>query len=172
MENWDMVFDQVIAELEVMDPEILAGGIVFYAGLLAAIAAITVIRYLMIAIGYSRMYRKAGVSGWKAFIPVYHTYNNYKISWNGKVFFLYLAMNILTSVLGGSEQLLLSLIGAAAGITLIVVAVKQNVKMAKIFGKGTGTGILLILFPGITSLVLGFGKAAFLGASEQAAIAE
>ena len=172
MENWDAVFDQLIAEIEVMDPEILAGGIVFYAGLLAAIVAITVIRYLMIAIGYSRMYRKAGVAGWKAFIPVYNTYNNYKISWSGKFFFLYLVLHILTSALGSSEQLLLSLIAAAAGITLIVIAVKQNIKMANIFGKGAGTAILLILFPGITALVLGFGKAEFLGAAENTDIAE
>ena len=118
------------------------------------------------------MYRKAGVAGWKAFIPIYHTYNNYKLSWNGNFFFLYMAMYILTTVLGSNEQLLLSLIAAAAGIALIVIAVKQNVKMAKLFGKGTGTAILLILFPGITSLVLGFGKAEFLGAAENTDIAE
>ena len=172
MENTDYIFNQIIAEIEAMDPEILTGGILFFTGLLVALVAFTVIRYLMIAIGYSRMYRKAGVAGWKAFIPIYHTYNNYKLSWNGKFFFLYMAMYILTTVLGSSEQLLLSLIAAAAGIALIVIAVKQNVKMAKLFGKGTGTAILLILFPGITSLVLGFGKAEFLGAAENTDIAE
>lgn len=172
MENWDIAFEQLIAELEAMDPELLAGGIVFYTGLFAVIIAATLIRYLLIAIGHSRMYRKAGVAGWKAFIPVYHTYNNFKISWNVKFFFLYLVMYFLTYTVGGSEQLLLSLIGAASGIALIVIAVKQNVKMAKVFGKGTGTAILLILFPAITSLVLGFGKAQFQGAAENTAIAE
>ena len=171
MENWDLMFDELIAAIEAMDPEILAGGILFYTGLFAAIVAITVIHYLLIAIGYCGMYRKAGVAGWKAFIPIYHTYNNYKISWNSKFFFLYVALYILTSALGGSEQFLLSMIAAAAAITLIVIIVKQNAKMAKLFGKGTGTTILLILFPGITSLVLGFGKAKFLGTAEYTDIA-
>ena len=166
MENMDVFIEELITMIEAMDPEILAGGIVFFTGLFAIVAAATAMRYLMIAIGYSRMYRKAGVAGWKAFIPVYHSYNNYKISWNGKMFFLYLALYILATVLGTSEQLLVSLIGAAAGIALIVIAVKQNVKMAKCFGKGTGTAILLILFPGITALVLGLGKAEYTAIAE------
>ena len=166
MENMDVFFDELIAAIESADPEAVAGTIVIFAGFLAVFAAIALIRYLMMAIGYSRMYRKANVAGWKAFIPVYNTYNNFKISWNGKFFFLYLVLYIATYLVGGSEQLLLSLIGAAVGIALIVVAVKQNVKMAKCFGKGAGTAILLILFPGITSLVLGFGKAEYTAIAE------
>lgn len=172
MDNFILFFEKLVAMIDGMDPEILAGGIIFYAVVLAAIVAITMIRYTIIGIGYSEMYRKAGVAGWKAFIPIYHTYCNYKISWNGKFFFLYLTLYILTHALGNSEPLLLSLIAAAAGISLIVLAVKQNVKMAKRFGKGIGTAILLILFPGITSLVLGLGKAEFLGGAENTNIAE
>ena len=81
-----------IATLEAMDPEILAGGLILVAGIFAAIMALGVIRYLLTAIGYSKMYRKAGEAGWKAFIPVYNTYNNYKISWTGKFFFLSAAL--------------------------------------------------------------------------------
>ena len=44
-----------------------------------------------------------------------------------------------------------------------MVDAKQNIKMAKLFGKGTGTGIALVFFPGITSLILGLGKAEFTG---------
>jgi hypothetical protein len=122
-----------------------------------------VIRYLLTAIGYSKMFRKAGVAPWKAFIPVYNTYNNYKLSWNGKMFFLSAALYILLTVLGGAEALALQLAAGAAGIALIVVMVKQNVKMANLFGKGNGTGIALMFFPGITSLILGLGKAEFQG---------
>ena len=159
----DIMINEMTAAIEAMDPEILAGGILFVAGLFAAMIAITVIRYLLKGIGYSKMYRKAGDAPWKAFIPVYNTYNNYKISWNGKMFFLSAALYILMSVLGGAEALAVQLAAAAAGIALIVVVVKQNVKMAKLFGKGTGTGIALMFFPGITSLILGLGKAEFQG---------
>ena len=155
------MINEMMTAIEAMDPEILAGGLLAVVGIFAAIFSIGVIRYLLTAIGYSKMYRKAGEAPWKAFIPVYNEYNNYKISWNGKMFFLFAALYILMSLLGGTEVLAVQLAAAAASIALIVVAVKQNVKMAKLFGKGAGTGIALMLFPGITSLILGLGKAEF-----------
>ena len=161
-----MMINEMMATLEAMDPEILAGGLLFVAGIFAAIMALGVIRYLLTAIGYSKMYRKAGEAPWKAFIPVYNAYNNYKISWNGKMFFLSAALYILVTALTNSAMLAAQLAVIAAGIALIVVTVKQNVKMAKLFGKGTGTGIALIFFPGITSLILGLGKAEFKAIAE------
>ena len=156
-----MMTNELITAVEAMDPEILGGAVLGIFAIFAISVIITVIRYLLQAIGYSKMYHKAGEAPWKAFIPVYNTYNNYKISWNGKMFFLSAALYILLSVLGGAEALAVQLAAAAAGIALIVVTVKQNVKMAKLFGKGTGTGIALMFFPGITSLILGLGKAEF-----------
>ena len=161
MMTTEMLTNELITAIEAMDPEVLAGGLLILAGIFAAMFALTVIRYLLTAIGYSKMYRKADIAPWKAFIPVYHTYNNYKLSWNGKMFFLAAALYILLSVLGGAEALAIQLAVIAAGIALMVVTVKQNIKMAKLFGKGTGTGIALIFFPGITSLILGLGKAEF-----------
>ena len=161
MENTDIMFNELIKAIESMDPEILAGTIVMFAGFFVVLAAIAVIRYLMIAIGYSKMYRKAGEAGWKAFIPVFNTYTNYKISWAGKFFFLSAALYILLTLFNGSDMLALQLAAIAAGIAQIVVVIKQNIKMAKLFGKGTGTGIALMIFPGITSLILGLGKAEY-----------
>ena len=166
MMTTEMMTNELITAIEAMEPEVLAGGLLILAGIFAAIFALTVIRYLLIAIGYSKMYRKADIAPWKAFIPVYHTYNNYKLSWNGKMFFLAAALYILLSVLGGAEALAIQLAVIAAGIALMVVTVKQNIKMAKLFGKGTGTGIALIFFPGITSLILGLGKAEFNAVAE------
>ena len=153
--------EELTAALEAMDPEVLAGGLLILAGIFAAMFALTVIRYLLTAIGYSKMYRKADIAPWKAFIPVYNSYNNYKLSWNGKMFFLAAALYILVNALSGAEALAAQLAVAAAGIALIVVTIKQNIKMAKLFGKGAGTGIALLFFPGITSLILGLGKAEF-----------
>ena len=166
MENFDMMINEMTAQLQAMDPEILAGGILFIAGIMAAIVAYGVIRYLMTAIGYSKMYRKAGVAGYKAFIPVYNTYNNYKIALNGKMFFLYAALFLLFNATAGAASVAVLLAAAAAGIALLVVDVKRNVKMAKRFGKGAGTGIALIFFPGITSLILGMGNAEFIAIAE------
>ena len=166
MMTTEMMMNEMMATLEAMDPEIVVGGLILVAGIFAAIMALGVIRYLLTAIGYSKMYRKAGEAGWKAFIPVYNTYNNYKISWNGKMFFLSAALYILVTALSNSAMLAAQLAVIAAGIALMVVTVKQNIKMAKLFGKGTGTGIALIFFPGITSLILGLGKAEFKAIAE------
>ena len=153
--------DELTIALQTMDPAALEAAIIGLGGLIFVGLAFALIRYLMIAIGYSKMYRKAGVAGWKAFIPVYNTYNNYKISWTGKMFFLSAALYIATGFLGAFTEGAMALVSMAASIALIVVVVKQNLKMAKCFGKGAGTAIALILFPGITSLILGFGKAEF-----------
>ena len=152
MEN----MNELITAIEAMDPVTLGSAAIAATGIILTIALISLIRYLMVAIGYSKMYRKAGVAPWKAFIPVYNTYNNYKISWNAKMFALSAALYIVLNSLSGVEALVPQLAAAAAGIALIAVVVKQNVNMAKLFGKGTGTGIALMLFPGITSLVLEF----------------
>ena len=156
-----MMTNELITAIEAMDPEILAGGLILVAGIFAAVMALGVIRYLLTAIGYSKMYRKAGIAPWKAFIPVYNTYNNYKICWTGKMFFLSAALYILVTALSNSAMLAAQLAVIAAGIALMVVTVKQNIMMAKLFGKGAGTGIALMFFPGITSLILGLGKAEF-----------
>ena len=153
--------DELTIALQTMDPAALEAAIIGLGGLIFVGLAFALIRYLMIAIGYSKMYRKAGVAGWKAFIPVYNTYNNYKISWTGKMFFLSAALYIATGFLGTFTEGAMALVSMAASIALIVVVVKQNLKMAKLFGKGAGTAIALILFPGITSLILGLGKAEF-----------
>ena len=56
----------------------------------------------------------------------------------------------------------MALVGAAVSIGAIYMAVKQNMNMAKRFGKDIGTGIALILFPGVTSLILGLGKSEYI----------
>ena len=158
----EMMINEMMTAIEAMDPTIVGGAVLGVAAVLAVTAICALIRYLLTAIGYSKMYRKAGEAPWKAFIPVFNTYNNYKIAWNGKFFFLYAALYILFYAIVNGTGIAIQLAAAAAGIALLVVDVKRNVKMAKAFGKGFGTGIALIFFPGITALILGLGKAEFM----------
>ena len=145
---------ELIATIEAMDPTILGGAFLATTVIVAVVAVCGLIRYLLKAIGYSKMYRKAGEAGWKAFVPFYNTYNNYKISWNGERFCQYIVLYAMFTVMCNTTMLSLNLAGILAGIMLIAVMVNQNVKMANLFGKGTGTGIALMFFPGITSLIL------------------
>ena len=153
--------NELITAIETMDPVMMGGAALATTAIIAATIACGLIRYLMTAIGYAKMYRKAGEAGWKAFIPVFNTYNNYKIAWNGKFFFLYIALYVLFGAIANGTGIAMQLAAAAAGIALLVVDVKRNVKMANHFGNGFGTGIALILFPGITAMILGLGKAEF-----------
>lgn len=88
-----------------------------------------------------RIYAKAGEAGWKALIPIYNVYIQYKIFWGNGLFFL------------------LSLIP----IVNIVVGVITMHKMSKAFGHGVGFTLGLIFFPYIFMLILGFGGDEYLG---------
>ena len=155
------MINELTTAIEAMDPEILGAAVLGIFAIFAVSVILSVIRYLLTAIGYSKMYRKIGEAPWKAFIPVYNTYNNYKISWNGKLFFLYAALTVGSTLLGIHTEGFLALVANLVSLGIIFLAVKQNIKMAKLFGKGAGTGIALMFFPGITSLILGLGKAEF-----------
>ena len=154
--------NELIAAVQTMDPAVIEAAIVALGGMLYMAMASLIIKYLVKATGYAFMYRKAGVAPWKAFIPVYNTYNNYKLSWNGKLFFLYAAL-VIASYLFFFAEGFMAVVSMAISVGLIYMICKQNHNMAKLFGKGTGTTIALILFPGITSLILGLGKAEFQG---------
>ena len=160
------MMNELITAIEAMDTVTLGGAALATTAIIGATVAAGLIRCLMTAIGYSKMYRKAGEAGWKAFIPVFNTYNNYKIAWNGKFFFLYAALFVLFNAISGGTGWALQLAAAAAATVMLVVDVKQHVKMAKAFGKGLGTGIALIFFPGITAMVLGLGKAEYMAITE------
>lgn len=113
--------------------------------------------------GYYKMFKKAGEAGWKAFIPYYNNYICFKFAWNTKPFWFYLAAILIFQSLSGLESLLLSLIGTVFGIVFIVMGIKLDIRVAKSFGKSTAWGVLLFFFPFIVSLILGFGKAEYIG---------
>ena len=48
-------------------------------------------------------------------------------------------------------------------IICLVLAVKLNNRVAKSFGKNKGWGVLLLFFPFPVSLILGYGKAEYIG---------
>jgi hypothetical protein len=157
--------NELTAAIEALDPNVVAGLALATTGVIVGSIITALVRYLLISIGYSKMHRKAGEAGWKAFIPFYREYINYSISWKSKLFFLYLVLGGLTSFLStfGYTEGAMAIVALVVGIGSIYLMVKQNVRMAKSFGKGVGTGIALMLFPGITSMILGLGKAEFTG---------
>ena len=149
---------EIITIIENADPTALGGAVLAITGLTTILAVSALIRYVMCGIGYGKMFKKAGEASWKAWVPFYNTYMTYKISWKGLFFFVYFALATLAKL-----PIDMTFVVFAFSVGAFVMAVMQGIKMAALFGKGKGTGVALVFFPGITSLILGLGKAEFQG---------
>lgn len=88
-----------------------------------------------------KIFVKAGKPGWACLIPFYNVYCMYDIAWgNGWLF-------------------LLTFIPCVG----FVFAIIMLFKLAKAFGQGTGFGFGLLFLNTIFVLILGFGKAEYIG---------
>ena len=108
--------------------------------LLFFIAVVLLIIYIL---AYWMIFNKAGEPGWKALIPIYSTYTEYKLVWNTKMFAVFMYY--------------------AASIGTIVMNIMACVKMSMSFGHGTGFAIGLILLNPIFLLILAFDGSAYIG---------
>ena len=63
----------------------------------AIVAVFVICWYILNVVAYWRIFTKAGEAGWKSLIPVYNTYVQYKLTWNTKMFFVSLALSLITS---------------------------------------------------------------------------
>ena len=166
-----MTFEELSQALSGMDPLEAALGGGFIVIILVLMGILALAWYFISAIGYCKMFKKAGEAGWKAFIPYYSTFIRFKISWNTKTFWLFLVCLLVAQWFSGSDAIVLSLLATVLGIVMIILGLKLDFRMAKAYGKSKGWGLLLFFFPFIASLILGFGKAAYVG-NQTAAAAE
>jgi hypothetical protein len=107
----------------------------------AAYCIFGIIVGVLLLIAVWKILTKAGEKGWKAIIPFYNMYTLVKV------------------VDGKGIKFLLFLIPIVGFIYDIIF----SIRMAKAFGKGTGFGIGILLFPNIFTLILGFGSAEYKG---------
>ncbi|MGF7010642.1 hypothetical protein M2146_001166 [Lachnospiraceae bacterium PF1-22] len=92
-------------------------------------------------VAFWKLYEKAGIPGWKIFIPFYNQYLLYQILWGNGWYFL------LTFIpLGG-----------------LVFQISSMFRMAKAFGKETGFGFGLLFLSIIFLPILAFGDAEYRG---------
>lgn len=119
--------------------------------------------FVVYALGYCKMFQKAGEGGWKAFIPCYSDFIRYKLAWNTKPFWITLISSLLIYFLPGSDYLITGLLIWVCMIVELVINIKLDIRVAKSFGKSKGWGVMLFFFPFIISLILGYGKAEYIG---------
>ncbi len=96
---------------------------------------------VVIFIAMWKLYVKAGKPGWACIVPFYSQYCLFDIA------------------MGNGWLFLLSFIPCVNFVVLIIC----YIKLAKAFGKGTGFGIGLIFLNPIFMMILGFGKATYIG---------
>lgn len=102
---------------------------------------ISLIILILTLVGYWKMFVKAGKPGWASIIPFYNMYCMYDIAW------------------GSGWMFLLTFVPCVN----FVITIMMCFKLAKAYGQGTGFGFGLLFFPTIFALILGFGKAEYVG---------
>ena len=95
---------------------------------------------VLMIVSYWKMFVKAGKPGWASIVPIYNIvvlFEIVELEW----------WHVLIAIF----------VPFAMFIYLIVV----NIKLAKVFGKGTGFALLLIFIPVVGQLMLAFGNATY-----------
>jgi len=130
-------------------------------GFFSILVFISLILLVIYILAYWFILSKAGEPGWKALIPFYSTYTVFKLTWNTKMFALYMGLAVITNILvwmGGT---------AAASylfsLGTMVVSILSCVKLGLSFGKGPGFIIGLVFLNPIFLLILAFDGSRYLG---------
>lgn len=135
-------------------------------GIFGGIFIIIVIWWFLEIIGNWRLFEKAGKPGWHSIIPVLNMYDEYDICWHGALgIVLFLGLIVVNSVSPNQTSqspFMTGLVGFAS-VIVVLLQIIQSYKLAKVFGKGIGYTIFLILFDRIGRIVLGFSSAKYLG---------
>ena len=113
--------------------------------------------FILHAIIRYKVFTKAGVAGWKSFVPIYGDYTEYQIAWSTKWFWINLIASCCCSML-----MFIPVIGpiiiAASMCVAYFINVFFNLQLAKAFGKSEGFGIGLIVCGPIFRFLLAFDK--------------
>ena len=121
--------------MDTLDPNLLVGMISAYLGLVAVIVLFSVV------VGW-KVFTKAGQPGWAVLIPIYNLYVYTQIVKRpGWWILLYFA----------------SVIPVVGSLAVLVVSIMDTIRLAKVFGKGTGFGVGMILLGVIFYPILAFG---------------
>lgn len=88
-----------------------------------------------------KLFSKAGEAGWKSIIPIYNAYILFKIVYGNGLKFLLLLIPFLN----------------------FIVMIALYFRLAKVYGKGAGFGVLLLLFEPIALPILAFGNSEYQG---------
>lgn len=131
------------------------------------LVVVIIAMYVITAIAYWQIFKKAGEKGWKALIPVYNSYIVYKISWKTSMFWITILLGVVYSILYGisysTGSAVLSVLAYIVYIAVLVIGIIAIHKFSKAFGHGVGYTIGLIFLSPIFILIIAFGKSQYVG---------
>jgi len=108
--------------------------------IIGSIIYLAIIVFIIVALW--KVFVKAGKPGWACLIPIYNIF-------------------VLLQIIGKPIWWIILML---IPIVNIVIAIICSIRLAKVFGKGTGFGIGMLLLPFIFYPILGFGDAQYQGA--------
>ena len=165
------VSDADIAELEnavnSLSPEEQEALVFGAVGVVTVAVVVGLVWYILQVVAQWCLFSKAGEPGWKCLIPFYNYYTQYKLTWNGSVFWTEMAMIFAASFLSNMSQnggsAILGILGSVCAFVVFVIGVISAYKLSVSYGHGVGFAIGLLLLHPIFILILGFGRSAYIG---------
>ena len=137
-----------------------------YTGLLLAslgsILILVIGWYILQVVAYWQIFEKAGEPGWKAIIPCYNTYTQYKFTWNANIYWFVLFGTVIGGMLKSFDGIF-SVLGSAILLAVTIINIVALNKLDRAFGHGTGFTIGLFFLNPIFKLILGFGSDQYIG---------
>ena len=124
----------------------------FLGGMFIMVIIIAIAAGIFTIIGQWKMFKKAGAEGYISLLPVYSLIKEMRLG-GLPIYWFFLVYCAVIPLIGW--------------IGPVVLAFWKNINLAKSFGKGTGTGVLLTFFPFVMYPILGFGKAEYVGPQGQ-----
>ncbi len=157
----------ISADFQVTDDMMAAGLAGMVLGMMGVFFVVGLVLFVLRVIAYWRLFVKAGEPGWISIIPFYHRFVLYKLTWNTKMFWVELGLTAMICVLGQTvnenSNAIFVIATFVAIIAVLVVGIKEDINLAKSYGKGTAFAMGLIFLNQIFELILGLGNSKYIG---------
>lgn len=154
------------------------GGI--YGSMAMVLLLVVFVAWVLLVIAHWKMFTKAGEKGWKSIIPLYSDYTLYKLVWNTKSFWIFLASSVITIITTffcgsyaitsagelvylGESNMIIGIISFVASMVMLCYTVMSTINTALAFGKGFVFAVGLLILPNVFTLILAFGSAKYRG---------
>lgn len=145
--------------LFMLTEELFSNKIIFY-----SLCFSLIIFYLLVTIGYFKIFKKANEKGWKSLIPFYNIYILYKIFWQIKYFIVLLIISFtcIFSIYYVYNQELFELLILILTSFLLYHHIIISIRISRSFQKNIFWSLGIIFFPYLFVVILGFSKAKYI----------